>query len=199
MKRTILSNLAIAVLSTASVVLLGLVIFLPNRFEPIKDIDEIIVGDTTTEKNGCCYLRCYRLPCSFEASECGSGSTCIKDEMLQPHVRSAACAKDNNEDDNKPKTKNCKLTDTDKENVKAVYCRIIGPSPVGVECPTGQVRCMIKTANDIPENEEKYELVYIEPESESLNNSSNGCSNTNSRDNKDQRSEKWAYECRSHL
>jgi hypothetical protein len=190
MKRTILSNLAIVVLSTASVVLFGLVIFLPNRFEPVKNIDEIFVGDTAAP-NGCCYLRCYYLPCSFEASECGS--TCTTDDILQPHVRSAACAKD------KDKNKNCKLTA--KEKVTAVYCEVIGPSPVGVECPTGQVRCMIKTADKIPDGGVKYEEVYIEPEAETLNSdkSPNVCSNTNSRDNKNQRGEKWAYECRSHL
>jgi hypothetical protein len=202
----------------SSAALFVLFIFYPNRFEPVKDIDKIYLGGETAKPNECCYLRCFRVPCSFEASECGS--TCERNSILQPHVRSAACAvdnetnkKDNKKDDKKDdkNKKNCTLTV--KEKVKAVYCRVIIKSPVGVECPTGQVRCIIKTAEDIPAGLPLYEEVYVEPKAESLNsgknkenkNINNVCSNTNNRDNKEQRSMtdepkyRWAYECSEHI
>ncbi|MDR1925409.1 MAG: hypothetical protein LBQ66_13645 [Planctomycetaceae bacterium] len=188
-------NFVLVIAFVAVVLFSCVILFSPSGVEEIKDADAINIGQAT-QPNGCCYLRCYRVPCSFEASACGTGgSACTEGTILHSPIQSAACAKDKDETTGK----NCTLTD--KKKVKSVYCDIVGSSPVGVECPTGQVRCMIKKhGGELPSGASPYEEVYIEPDKESVNAGTNNvCGNTNNRDSDKQRPLEWSYECRNHL
>jgi hypothetical protein len=178
----------------------------------VQNVDLIVGGETpppiNKDKNDkCCTLRCYRTPCSFEASPCRSEAdaavACVKSNPEDPPefpIQPAGCAEWSSPEDEE-KEKECKLK---AKSVRKVFCDILGVAPAGVECPEGWVRCRITTAGSIdyddPENFQ--DNVYVEDKDARTGDAANPkrgkdlCRGTNDRDPLgDPRPEDWKYEC----